>query len=185
MLKFCREIASLSAALAGIMTGVASAEEDWKPAKPRLMTEWGEKVSSTNAWAASIPDPQFVPGAALAGTSTGCGTTPSPAHRGPQPAKFAGKILVPFRPAPSPGAFGGRPAVHARRAAPGIAAALRYRRGLGRPASPASLRGRRLRMHALDQRRPGRLAHGRVRPIHVRRNAVLTRPIGRRGRCPE
>src|SRR6266446_3719609 len=59
MLKFCRETASLIAALALITIGVASAEADWKPARPRLMTEWGEKVSPDNAWR-EYPRPQFV-----------------------------------------------------------------------------------------------------------------------------
>ncbi len=93
MLKFCRETASLITALAWITIGVASAEEDWKPASPRLMTAWGEKVSPDNAWR-EYPRPQFV--RERWQNLNGLWDYAVAKRTEPLPAKFAGKILVPF-----------------------------------------------------------------------------------------
>ena len=93
MLKFCREIASLITALAWITIGVASAGEDWKPASPRLMTAWGEKVSPDNAWR-EYPRPQFV--RERWQNLNGLWDYAVAKRTEPLPAKFAGKILVPF-----------------------------------------------------------------------------------------
>src|SRR5207302_1731739 len=88
-----RGTASLIAALALFPAGVASAEDDWKPASPRLMTEWGEKVTPANAWR-EYPRPQFV--RERWQNLNGLWDFAVAARTEPLPAKFAGKILVPF-----------------------------------------------------------------------------------------
>jgi beta-galactosidase/beta-glucuronidase len=93
MLKSCREIASLFAALVLITIGVASAQEDWKPANPRLVTEWGEKVTPENAWQ-EYPRPQFV--RERWQNLNGLWDYAVTKRTEPLPARFAGKILVPF-----------------------------------------------------------------------------------------
>src|SRR4051794_13608005 len=93
MPKFCREPASLIVVLALITIGTASAEEDWKPARPRLMTEWGEKVSPDNAWR-EYPRPQFV--RERWQNLNGLWDYAVAKRTEPPPTKFAGKILVPF-----------------------------------------------------------------------------------------
>jgi beta-galactosidase/beta-glucuronidase len=83
---------SLFATLALLGASVASAE-DWKPARPRLMTEWGEKVTPENAWT-EYPRPQFVRDQWQ--NLNGLWDYAVAPRTEPQPSKFAGKILVPF-----------------------------------------------------------------------------------------
>jgi beta-galactosidase/beta-glucuronidase len=93
MLKLCRGAAFLIAVPALFTLGAVSAEEDWKPARPRLMTEWGEKVAPDNAWR-EYPRPQFV--RERWQNLNGLWDYAVARRTEPQPATFAGKILVPF-----------------------------------------------------------------------------------------
>jgi hypothetical protein len=80
-------------ALITIAFGAARADEVWKPAHPRLMTEWGARVSPDNAWW-EYPRPQFVRERWL--NLNGLWDYALARRTEPQPATFAGKILVPF-----------------------------------------------------------------------------------------
>lgn len=65
----------------------------WKPANPRVMTEWGAKVAPDNAWP-EYPRPQFVRERWL--NLNGLWDYAIAPKTAPQPATFDGKILVPF-----------------------------------------------------------------------------------------
>ncbi len=67
--------------------------EPWKPANPKMMTEWGEKVSADSAWK-EYPRPQFVREHWL-NLNGLWDYAIAPKILG-QPAKFDGEILVPF-----------------------------------------------------------------------------------------
>jgi hypothetical protein len=82
-----------TAALALFLPGKSFAADSWKPANPKLITEWGEKVTPQNAWQ-EYPRPHFVRDRWL--NLNGLweyAITPKTAR---QPAKFDGQILVPF-----------------------------------------------------------------------------------------
>jgi beta-galactosidase/beta-glucuronidase len=79
--------------LAAILASPALAEEDWAPAKARLMTEWGEKVTPDNAWR-EYPRPQLV--RERWQNLNGLWDYAVAKRTEPQPTKFAGRILVPF-----------------------------------------------------------------------------------------
>ena len=69
------------------------AAENWKPANPKLLTEWGEQVTPENAWT-EYPRPQFVRARWL--NLNGLWDYAIAPKTAGQPAKFDGKILVPF-----------------------------------------------------------------------------------------
>jgi beta-galactosidase/beta-glucuronidase len=87
-----KQIASLLAATLLICGNLVSAE-NWKPAHPKLMTEWGEKVTPESAWK-EYPRPQFVRERWL--NLNGLWDYAIAPKTAPQPAKFDGQILVPF-----------------------------------------------------------------------------------------
>lgn len=69
------------------------AAENWKPAHPKLMTEWGEKVTPDNAWK-EYPRSQFVREKWM--NLNGLWDYAITPKTAAPPAKFDGKILVPF-----------------------------------------------------------------------------------------
>src|SRR3954470_16816731 len=69
------------------------AAENWKPAHPKLMTEWGEKVTPENAWK-EYPRPQLVREKWI--NLNGLWDYAIAPKTGSKPAKFDGQILVPF-----------------------------------------------------------------------------------------
>jgi beta-galactosidase/beta-glucuronidase len=75
-----------------VFTAFAPAQ-DWKPANPRLMTEWGEKVKHDSALQ-EYPRPQFVRQRWL--NLNGLWDYALVPKTAPQPSKYDGKILVPF-----------------------------------------------------------------------------------------
>ncbi len=77
-----------------LVTGVA-AKQQWKPAPVTLMTQWGEQVTPDNAWR-EYPRPQFV--RERWQNLNGLWDYTIITKTTPTPAKFEGKILVPFAP---------------------------------------------------------------------------------------
>src|SRR5262245_3219368 len=73
----------------------ASAAQHWKPAPVTLMTEWGERITPENAWR-EYPRPQFA--RERWENLNGLWDYAIAAKTSPAPAKFDGKILVPFAP---------------------------------------------------------------------------------------
>lgn len=67
--------------------------QTWKPAHPKLMTEWGEKVTPDNAWT-EYPRPQMVREKWM--NLNGLWDYAIAPKTGAKPASFDGKILVPF-----------------------------------------------------------------------------------------
>lgn len=82
-----------SCALALCLAHPLLAAESWKPANPRLLTEWGEKLTPENAWR-EYPRPQFVRDRWL--NLNGLWDYAITPKTAAAPAKFDGKILVPF-----------------------------------------------------------------------------------------
>jgi beta-galactosidase/beta-glucuronidase len=79
--------------VAWLSSAALFAAENWKPARPKLMTEWGEKVAPDNAWK-EYPRPQLVRERWL--NLNGLWDYAIAPKIGSQPAKFDGQILVPF-----------------------------------------------------------------------------------------
>ncbi|HEY6404075.1 MAG TPA: sugar-binding domain-containing protein, partial [Blastocatellia bacterium] len=77
-----------------LMAGAPAAQQ-WKPAPITLMTEWGERVTPENAWR-EYPRPQFA--RERWENLNGLWDYAITAKTMPAPAKFDGKILVPFAP---------------------------------------------------------------------------------------
>jgi glycosyl hydrolase family 2 len=77
-----------------LTAGVSSAQQ-WKPAPVTLMTEWGERVTPENAWR-EYPRPQLA--RERWENLNGLWDYAITAKTSPAPAKFDGKILVPFAP---------------------------------------------------------------------------------------
>lgn len=67
--------------------------QTWKPADPRLMTEWGENVTPENVWQ-EYPRPQFVRDRWM--NLNGLWEYALLPKTAPQPTEFEGQILVPF-----------------------------------------------------------------------------------------
>jgi beta-galactosidase/beta-glucuronidase len=84
----------ISIVVAALLISSASlSAQNWKPANPKLMTEWGEKVSPENAWK-EYPRPQFVRESWL--NLNGLWDYAIAPKTAGQPVKFDGKILVPY-----------------------------------------------------------------------------------------
>lgn len=80
--------------IAAVLVSLTSlTAQTWKPASPRLMTEWGEKVTPENAWT-EYPRPQFVREQWM--NLNGLWDYAIAPKTAPQPKTFDGKILVPF-----------------------------------------------------------------------------------------
>jgi beta-galactosidase/beta-glucuronidase len=77
-----------------LTTGVATSQQ-WKPAPVTLMTQWGEKVTPDNAWR-EYPRPQLA--RERWHNLNGLWDYAITSKTAPAPAKFDGKILVPFAP---------------------------------------------------------------------------------------
>ncbi|MCX7885634.1 MAG: glycoside hydrolase family 2 [Verrucomicrobiae bacterium] len=71
----------------------AAADAGWRPRPGAMLTPWGEKVTPENAWR-EYPRPQFVREAWL--NLNGLWNYAITPRNAPAPAKFDGKILVPF-----------------------------------------------------------------------------------------
>ena len=85
---------TLRAVVAALIVSCACTFADsWKPANPKLMTQWGEKVSPENAWK-EYPRPQFV--REKWQNLNGLWDYAIAPKTAAQPAKFDGQILVPF-----------------------------------------------------------------------------------------
>ncbi len=84
---------ALSIAVTSLTASSLIAAENWQPAHPKLMTEWGEKVSPDNAWK-EYPRPQFVREKWL--NLNGLWDYAIAPKTGAKPEKFDGEILVPF-----------------------------------------------------------------------------------------
>lgn len=76
-----------------LATAAIVSAQDWKPASPRLLTEWGEKVTPDSVWK-EYPRPQFVRERWL--NLNGLWDYAIAPKTSPRPEKFDGKILVPF-----------------------------------------------------------------------------------------
>lgn len=87
-----RQILQLTLAVV-TLSSVSVFAEDWKPANPKLMTEWGEQVTPDSAWR-EYPRPQFVREQWL--NLNGLWDYAIANHTAPKPAEFDGRILVPF-----------------------------------------------------------------------------------------
>jgi hypothetical protein len=89
--RFCFALGACWLALLG--SAPLRADENWRPAHPRLITEWGEQVRPDNAWA-EYPRPQFVRESWK--NLNGLWDFAVRAKTQRAPTEFDGTILVPF-----------------------------------------------------------------------------------------